>query len=84
MTGVQTCALPIYDKDEKLPLYKDLPSLQYVVLVAQNRPFVSVYARTDQPDTWLNTDYKTLDSVARLGDLLLPLREIYHKIQFSA
>jgi len=71
-----------YDKDEKLPLYKDLPSLQYVVLVAQNRPFVSVYARTDQPDTWLNTDYKTLSSVARLGELALPLREIYHKIQF--
>lgn len=73
-----------YDKDEKLPLYKDLPSLQYVILVAQNRPFVSVYTRTDQPDTWLNTDYKTLDSVARLGELALPLREIYHKIQFPA
>ena len=73
-----------YDKDEKLPLYKDLPSLQYVILVAQNRPFVSVYTRTDQPDTWLNTDYKTLDSVAQLGELALPLREIYHKIQFSA
>ena len=55
-----------------------------MILVAQNRPFVSFYTRTDQPDTWLNTDYKTLDSVARLGELALPLREIYHKIQFSA
>jgi hypothetical protein len=33
-----------------------------------------------QPDVWLNTDYKTIDSVAKPGDLQLPLREIYHKI----
>lgn len=26
---------------------------------------------------------KTLDDTARLGDLNLPLREVYYKIQFS-
>ncbi len=73
-----------YDKDEKLPLYKDVGTLQFALLVSQSRPFVSVFERTDQPNVWLNTDYKTLDSVAKLGDLMLPLREIYHKIQFPA
>lgn len=72
-----------YDKEDKLPAYKDVPSLQYVIYVGQDRPYVSVYERTDNPDTWLNTDYKTLDSVARLGDLTLPLNEIYHKISMS-
>lgn len=72
-----------YDKEHKLDYYKELPSLQYVVYVAQNRPYLTVYERTDQPDVWLNTDYRTLDSVAKLGDLALPLREIYHKIQFT-
>jgi len=71
-----------YDKEDKLPAYKDVPSLQYVVYVGQDRPYVSVYERTANPDTWLNTDYKTLDSMARLGDLNLPLNEIYHKITF--
>lgn len=71
-----------YDNEDKLPLYKDVPTLHYLVYVAQDRPYVTVYERTDQPDVWLNTDYKTLDSVAKLGDLSLPLREIYHKIQF--
>lgn len=71
-----------YDKDEKLSGYKDVSSLQYIVHVWQNRPYVSVYERTENPDAWLNTDYKTLDSVARLGDLSLPLNEIYHKITF--
>ena len=61
-----------YDQGDKLSDYKDVPSLQYIVHIWQNRPFVSVYERTDTPDTWLNTDYKTLDSVAHLGDLSLP------------
>ncbi len=71
-----------YDQGDKLSDYKDIPSLQYIVHVWQNRPYVSVYERTENPDAWLNTDYKTLDSVARLGDLSLPLNEIYHKITF--
>lgn len=71
-----------YDRNEKLPYYKDLDSLQYVVFVAQNRLYVSVYERTAELNVWKNTDYKTFDSVAQLGDLSLPLREIFHKIQF--
>lgn len=72
-----------YDKEDKLPLYKDVPTLQYLVYAAQDRPYITVYERTDRPDVWINTDYKSLDSVAKLGDLSLPLTEIYHKIQFS-
>ena len=73
-----------YDQEFKLEYYKELPSLHYVVYAAQNRPYLTVYERTDQPDVWLNTDYKTLDSIAKLGELTLPLREIYHKIQFPS
>ncbi len=72
-----------YDKEEKLPHYRELPSLQYALTVSQTRPFVTVETRTDTPDVWLTTDYRTLDSVAQLGDLQLPLREIYHKINFA-
>jgi Uma2 family endonuclease len=71
-----------YDQGDKMSDYKDVPSLQYIVHVWQNRPYVSVYERTENPDSWLITDYKTLDSVARLGDLTLPLNDIYHKITF--
>lgn len=71
-----------YDQGDKMTDYKDVPSLQYIIHLWQNRPFVSVYERTDNPDSWLVTDYKTLDSVARLGELTLPLNEIYHKITF--
>lgn len=73
-----------YDKESKLEYYKDVPSLKYVVYAAQNRPYLTIYERTDQPDVWLNSDYRTLDSVAKLGDLTLSLNEIYHKIKFPA
>ena len=83
LVEVLSPSTPKYDQESKLEYYKELSSLHYVVYAAQNRPYLSVYERTDQPDVWLNTDYKTLDSIAKLGDLLLPLREVYHKIQFS-
>jgi len=73
-----------YDQEHKLDYYKELPSLNYVVHAAQNRPYLTIYERTDQPDVWLNSDYRSLDSVAKLGDLTLPLNEIYHKIKFPA
>lgn len=72
-----------YDQGDKLSNYKEVTSLHYIVHIWQDRPFVSVYQRTDDPNTWLNTDYKTLDSIARLGDLSLPLSEVYHKIPMS-
>ncbi len=71
-----------YDKEDKLTDYKDVPTLQYVVYVSQDRPLVSIFERTTTPNTWLNTDYKTLDSVVQVGDLPLPLSEVYHKITF--
>lgn len=66
-----------FDEGEKLAYYKLIPSLKHILLVDQNKPFVSVYSRTDAPNEWLNHDYWTLDAVVRLGDLELPMREIY-------
>lgn len=72
-----------YDQDDKLPAYKDIDTLQYIVYVAQDRPYVSVWARTPTPNVWLNSDYRRLDEAVQLGDLSLPLTQIYHKITFE-
>ena len=66
-----------FDEGEKLAYYKLIPSLKHILLVDQNKPFASVYSRTDAPNEWLNHDYWTLDAIVRLGDLELPMREIY-------
>ncbi|MBC8153183.1 MAG: Uma2 family endonuclease [Bacteroidetes bacterium] len=72
-----------FDMTEKITYYKLIPSLQYILFVDQYRPFASVYARTNVPDEWLNHDYRTLDSVVKLGDLELPMEAIYRKTVFD-
>ena len=72
-----------YDKEDKLLGYKEISTLQYIMYVAQDHAYISVYERTDQADVWLNTDHRTLDSTVKLGNLTLPLSEIYHKIKLS-
>lgn len=73
-----------FDLTEKITYYKLIPSLQYILFVDQYRPFASVYSRTGVPDEWLNHDYRTLDSIVRLGDLELPMEAIYRKTKFDA
>lgn len=72
-----------FDMTEKITYYKLIPSLQYILFVDQCRPFASVYTRTNVPDEWLNHDYRTLDSVVKLGDLELPMEAIYRKSVFD-
>ena len=73
-----------FDLTEKITYYKLIPSLQYILFVDQYRPFASVYSRTGVPDEWLNNDYRTLDSVVRMGDLELPMAAVYRKAVFDA
>lgn len=73
-----------FDQGEKLAYYKLIPSLQHILLVDQAKPYASVYSRTGNPDEWLNHDYRTLESVVRLGDLPLPMQDIYRKTVFES
>ena len=73
-----------FDQGEKLAYYKLIPSLQHILFVDQTRPFASVYSRTGNPDEWLNHDYRTLESVVRLGELTLLMQEIYRKTVFES
>ncbi len=72
-----------FDMTEKITYYKLIPSLQHILFIDQYRPFASVYTRTEVLDEWLNHDYRTLDSMVRLGDLELPMEAIYRKTTFG-
>jgi len=73
-----------FDQSDKLDCYKTIPTLRHVLFVDQKRPFATVHSRTETPDEWLSRDYRSLDDTIRLGDLTLPMREIYRKIRFDA
>ncbi len=72
-----------YDLGEKLACYKTIPALQHVVFVDQRKPLVSVYSRLTEPNQWLNIDYPLLTDTVKIGELTLPMTEIYRKTLFT-
>jgi Uma2 family endonuclease len=71
-----------YDRGEKFAKYRQLPSLQEYVLIAQDKVLVERYTR--QGDQWLLKDFRSLDESLRLDsiDCEIALREIYAKVKF--
>lgn len=72
-----------YDWSEKLPDYKKCPSLRYILLVDQFKPFVSVFSRTKHPKEWLSRDYEGLDEQFPIDGHLVSLHGIYEDVTFS-
>jgi len=67
----------------KLHCYKQIPALQQILLIEQNWMIVSSYTRTDRPNQWLNIDYIRPDEAVAVGDVRLPMTEIYSHVIFA-
>ena len=72
-----------FDSDIKLPEYKQQDSLQQIIYVNQNRARVSSYRRTDQPNTWINQEFFSLDEVMQVEWQEVLIKDIYRKIKFE-
>jgi Uma2 family endonuclease len=75
-----------YDRDFKLRNYKNIPSLQYYMLVSQYEYYVELYTRTDQKDIWTYQSFEGPDAVIHFDrlDFTMPLASIYENIVFVA
>lgn len=82
----------VYDRREKFAHYRQLPSLQEYVLVAQDEVLVEHYRRQEKQGTppvtgkdWIFTDFQELAKNLPLTSIHceLPLREIYERVSFS-
>jgi Uma2 family endonuclease len=69
-----------FDMSEKLVNYKAIETIKQIIFVAQDRPWISTYTRTNEPNVWINTDYDSLENVAIIDNLTVSLRDIYKKI----
>jgi Uma2 family endonuclease len=69
-----------FDMSEKLVNYKAIETIKQIIFVAQDRPWISTYTRTNEPNVWINTDYDSLDNVAIIDNLTVSLKDIYKKI----
>ena len=71
-----------YDRGEKFIHYRQLPSLQEYILVAQDKVCVERFSR--QENNWILTDFQNLEELLPLISVQceLPLREIYDRVTF--
>ena len=74
-----------YDRGQKFQHYRTLPSLIEYLTVAQDAPHIEHYTR--QPDNrWLLAEFGDQGQSVQLTSIhcVLPLAEIYHKIEWPA
>ena len=72
-----------YDRGKKFAHFRQIPSLQEYVLVAQDQPLLERYVR--QPDgSWLMTAFDNMQQTFEFASLLarIPLSEIYRRVEF--
>ena len=71
-----------YDRGEKFAHYRQLPSLQEYILVAQDTVFVEHYRRQERQ--WIFTGFQERDEILPLPSRQceLPLQEIYERVTF--
>ena len=74
-----------YDRGGKFELYRQIPSLQDYVVVAQDRVFVEHHTRSDD-GSWRLVDYRSPDDELLLKsiDCRLRLAEVYERVEFAS
>jgi len=65
-----------YHLAEKLPCYKKMPGLRYILYVDSQRTYLSLYQRTENGN-WLNSDYDGLDDTFEIVGKPIAMREVY-------
>jgi Uma2 family endonuclease len=65
------------DKDKKWRCYKQLPSLQQYILIAQDEIFIRILTRTNDDKQWLQTEFDKEDDTIKIGDCVILLKDIY-------
>ena len=71
-----------YDYSEKLPHYKQIPSLRQIIYLESTKMFATVYERADESPHWINTDYSRPEDSFPVHGKPVSLEEIYRKVAF--
>lgn len=71
-----------HDLKDKLPVYKSIPTVEVILYVENQLPYVTVYSRNRETGKWVNTVYDRLDDTFEVLGQTLSLERIYHKVKF--
>jgi Uma2 family endonuclease len=74
-----------HDRGEKFWLYRQVPSVEEVVLVSQTVPLIETYTRRVD-GKWTLRVFEWIDAVARLQTLAIdiPLAEVFAGVEFPS
>jgi Uma2 family endonuclease len=74
------------DKTDKLREYRNIPTVQYYLLVASKEISVQVYTRNGDPRKWIFEEFTDLEDVIALPHLNVELKvkDIYKGVNFGA
>ncbi len=68
------------DYAEKLPRYKKMPTVQYIVYLEQDFPLVTVFQRSAETGRWISMDYDSLEQSFIIEGREVLLSDIYENI----
>jgi Uma2 family endonuclease len=71
-----------YDWTEKLPNYKQCPSLEYMIFIHQHKPFVTVFTRIDGQNDWRSRDYRGMEDAFPFEGQTVELKKLYRNVIF--
>ena len=66
-----------FDFGDKLPCYKQIPSLQQILFLEIQHPELILFERLEAPGQWLETSLRAPDDTFTVQGHTLTLREIY-------
>jgi Uma2 family endonuclease len=66
----------------KINCYKQIPSVQEIVLIDQYESIVNVLKKTAKPNEWLDTTYQNMEGIIQLDSLEISLKDIYRNVLY--
>lgn len=61
--------------------YKKLPSLKQYIIISQKEKYIIVLNRTENAEEWLHTTLDSEDSILKILDCELSLKDIYENVE---
>jgi len=68
------------DWAEKLPNYKKIPTVEYILYVQQHTAYISLFKRNSTGKFWENYDFDSLDQSIEIEGKSIVLKDIYQTI----
>lgn len=71
-----------YDLTEKLPNYKMMPTLRYIIYIHRHKPFVTVFSRNASDEEWIAKDYRGMGASFFFEGQNVELGKLYRRVVF--